>query len=1031
MRVSSQGLLKSGFLGAGLLILIATAASGYTAGALRRSAAEDFDTERQQTTQKALLSAFNSVILAQRGFVITGDSAFLTPYQQGRQQTRAALDALRRLAVGEEDRQRLQSLQSLVNERLAFAQATIELREQAGFEAAQRLVAAGEGLRLEQAVGQLTDALARATLASQRASLAATSGTANRTLAVIAASGLLSLILLTAAYRMIRRDLARRLRAERALKQSERRFHALVTGTSQIVWSTDAAGNVDDVPEWRAYTGQSAEEVRGAGWVAAVHPEDQAATLAIWRQAVEARSAYETEYRVRSLDGKYRHFTARGVPVLDDDGSIREWVGCCIDIHARKEAERHVRQMNRLYMVLSQTNEMIIQERDRQRILDRACGILTGHGGFPFTCVWLADPASGQLQLSAQAGAVPDAAPLFGPVFDGQQPYCHVASQALLPGHRALCNDIAVCRHRTQRCETALRLGLGAVVSLPLTVAGRFAGVLTLYAREPGFFDSQELRLLDELAADLSLALEICERERERLATLERLRVSEQRFRELAETIEDVFWITDVAKEHVLYVSPAFARIWGCPHHSLYESPQAWLESVHAEDREHVRNAALTKQASGDYDETYRIVRPDGTVRWIRDQAFPVIGPDGRVERIVGVARDITSRRELEEQLRQSQKLEAIGRLAGGVAHDFNNLLTVILGYADLLRDQVPATLQGDFGQIVKAAERAEDLTRQLLAFSRRQASNPEDVNLNEVLTGVTGMLRRLIGEDVELRLTTEAALGTIRADRSQLLQVLLNLAVNARDAMPRGGQLTIATHDTDLAVALPDSGISVPAGHYVTLTVTDTGSGMDSATRARIFEPFFTTKGPGKGTGLGLATVHGIVQQSGGFVQVYSEPGKGSRFAIHFPRVAGRAAPATDDETLRSIALGQGRILLVEDEPAVRAVAMRILTDGGHEVTAVETATEALERMRPPSPAFDLLLTDVVLPDMSGPELMSRLLADHPGLKVLLVSGYVPEEIHAAIRGDVPLLPKPFSADTLLRAVHDILHPAGPNEPD
>ena len=357
----------------------------------------------------------------------------------------------------------------------------------------------------------------------------------------------------------------------------------------------------------------------------------------------------------------------------------------------------------------------------------------------------------------------------------------------------------------------------------------------------------------------------------------------------------------------------------------------------------------------------------------------------------VAVLRDVTQQRELEVQLSQSQKMDAIGRLAGGVAHDFNNLLMVIQSYSELIREGLSGEdpKRDDVDEILAAARRASSLTKQLLAFSRRETVQPATLHLNDVVSGIEKMLQRIIGEDVELFTELSPVLGLIRADAGQLDQVILNLAVNARDAMPDGGQLTIETQNVTLDQEYADKHSNVHPGDFVVLAVTDTGTGMDSETQRRIFEPFFTTKELGKGTGLGLATVYGIVQQSGAQICVYSEVGRGTAFRVYFPRLDSAAvavpvrAPIAASEPLA------GTILIVEDDAAVRQVAARILRARGFTVLEARRPSEAKMIFAEQGPTIDLLLTDVIMPECTGPQLARELTAEHPLLRVLYMSGY------------------------------------------
>jgi PAS domain S-box-containing protein len=418
------------------------------------------------------------------------------------------------------------------------------------------------------------------------------------------------------------------------------------------------------------------------------------------------------------------------------------------------------------------------------------------------------------------------------------------------------------------------------------------------------------------------------------------------------------------------------------------------------------------------------IISPEGgTTRTLLVGGQPIRGMGGMTLGAVVVMHDLTERNRLERQLRQAQKMEAIGRLAGGVAHDFNNLLTVIIGYGEVLL----TTLSPDdpsqplISEIKKAGDRAASLTRQLLAFSRQQVIAPRVMDVNAVVTDVEKMLRRVIGEDVALTCVLNPALGSVRADSSQMEQLLLNLAINARDAMPSGGQLTIETDNVELDVHAHDFRPEVRPGSYIRLVVRDTGCGMDEETRSHIFEPFFTTKGLGKGTGLGLATVYGIVKQSDGYIYVDSDLGQGTTFRVYLPKVKSAASAHPEP---RRVEKGRGAetILLVEDDDAVRAITRHVLEVNGYRVLEASRGIEAIRLFEESSGSIHLLLTDVVMPEMSGCELAQRLMNGRPGLRVLFVSGYTDAAVRHSMIQDAPFLQKPFSMDALTRTVRETL---------
>jgi two-component system cell cycle sensor histidine kinase/response regulator CckA len=391
------------------------------------------------------------------------------------------------------------------------------------------------------------------------------------------------------------------------------------------------------------------------------------------------------------------------------------------------------------------------------------------------------------------------------------------------------------------------------------------------------------------------------------------------------------------------------------------------------------------------------------------------------------VAHDITEQQELQVQLQQSQKMDAIGRLAGGVAHDFNNLLGVIIGYGERLLRRLPSPDRREIGEVLKAAEHAASLTRQLLAFSRRQVLKPRVLDLNAVVAEMDGMLRRIIGEDINLVTSLPDGLGQVKADPGQIQQVVMNLAVNARDAMPKGGRLTIETGNAELDESYTSAHLAVRPGHYVMLAVTDSGMGMDAATQARIFEPFFTTKEAGKGTGLGLSTVFGIVKQSEGNVWVYSEPQRGTTFKIYLPRVdeVVEEQPASELETAAG---GIETILLVEDSDSLRELGREILEEHGYKVIEASSGTAALEALARHAGSLDLILTDLVMSGMSGRELADQVTRMRPGTKVLFMSGYTDDALghHGVLDAGTAFVEKPFTIDGLLRKVRDVLDSAG-----
>jgi PAS domain S-box-containing protein len=504
--------------------------------------------------------------------------------------------------------------------------------------------------------------------------------------------------------------------------------------------------------------------------------------------------------------------------------------------------------------------------------------------------------------------------------------------------------------------------------------------------------------------------------------SLEREASARERYQELFENANDMVFTSDL-DGHFTSLNKAGRRMVGC---DLPDVLRMNLAQILAPEYSALAREML-QDASEEGPRTYEVeivTRKDGRLRV--DLGTTLIERAGKPPEVQGIGRDITRHRRLEDQLRHAQKMEAAGRLAGGVAHDFNNLLTVISGFGQLVLGRLESTdpKYPHLSEILKAADRGATLTRQLLAFSRQQVLQPQVLDLNVTLANIDRMLRHLIGEDVELSIVPGPALGRVKADPGEIDQVILNLAVNARDAMPHGGRLILQTENVNLDEARAAGHYPIRPGQYVLLTVNDTGCGMDAETQKHIFEPFFTTKEQGKGTGLGLATVHGIVHQSGGYIYVYSELGNGSCFKIYLPRVDQVAEPAKSRQAIEHHARGTETILVVEDEAMVRDLTLEVLKESGYTVIAAERPDDAL-RICAQNPApIDLLLTDVVMPGMSGLELAERLKPERPTMKVLYVSGYTADAVARRGMSDpkTAFLQKPFAPGALVRKVREVL---------
>jgi PAS domain S-box-containing protein len=505
------------------------------------------------------------------------------------------------------------------------------------------------------------------------------------------------------------------------------------------------------------------------------------------------------------------------------------------------------------------------------------------------------------------------------------------------------------------------------------------------------------------------------------------LRESEERFRQLAENIQEVFWITCPARNQMIYVSPAYEKVWGRTCQSLYASPGSWLDAIHPEDRDRIRQAATTRQPNGTYDEEYRIVRPDQSVRWIHDRAFPVRDRAGQVDRIVGVAGDITEKKKMEAQFLRAQRLENIGTLAGGIAHDLNNVLAPILMSCEMLQMQARDEITRNLVVMIKGgAERGADLVRQVLSFARGVEGRRISVQAKHLIREMVNIARETFPKSIRIESRTQKDLWVVSGDPTQLHQVLLNLCVNARDAMPAGGELTITADNVLVETPLPGMDQDIKPGPYLVIKVTDTGTGIPPEIRERIFEPFFTTKEVGKGTGLGLSTTLGIVKSHGGLINIESEPGKGTTFEVWLPannREEQPAAPVGEAPLPR----GNGeQILVVDDELSLRTLTRQTLEAHGYVVLTATNGAEAITTYSKYKEEIDVVLTDILMPEMDGVALTLALRKMNPTALVIATCGFADKEHHAKAidAGAKKFLPKPYTAEMLLNSLAEILQP-------
>ena len=775
-------------------------------------------------------------------------------------------------------------------------------------------------------------------------------------------------------------ETSERKRAEGMLRESELRFQTLIDAVPQQIWTALPDGALDFFNQRLDFFGRTHEQMIGWGWKDVIHPEDLARCAARWSHSLTTGEPYEIEFRLKTVDGNYLWHLGRARALRDAAGRITKWFGTNTDISERMQAEGSLRESEERLRHLVACNPAVIfalkfvpggmeptwvSENHRQ---------FTGHhpGQETSRAWWIAHlhPDDRDRVLTEESAPFP--------------------------------NDRLITEYRFRRQDGTYfwirdeKVIIRDAEGNPLEMIGSLVNITDLKQTQEALQSQQtELRLL----FDFLPALIMIKDTKNRI-----LRVNQRVADSLGKSIEE---------------------IEGSPTREFYPDN---ADKYYKDDLE-VIDSGTPKLGIV---ETFR--DKDGKDIWIRTNKVPYCDQDGEAIGVVVLSEDITEQRRAEEALRlietrlfQSQKLETVGKLAGGIAHEFNSIMTAIIGQSELLLVDLPkeTPLRHNAAEIRKAADRAAALTRQLLAYGRKQILQPEILDLNSVLSGMENVLRHLSGQIVNLRIVQSTGLQTVKVDAGQIEQVIMNVAMNAIDAMPHGGNLTLetanATLDQDYANRFPE----LMAGEYVMLAITDTGVGMNQEVEGRIFEPFFSTKGVGKGTGLGLATSYGILKQSGGHINVYSEPGRGATFKIYLPQVGAWALQPAATHEPSEMPGGRETIMLVEDDPALREMAGALLRRLGYTVWTAANGIEALSAAHLRGRGhIDLLFTDLVMPHMSGKELSDRIRSISPGTVVLFTSAYPEHAIvhQGVLEAGVALLQKPFTPMALARKVREML---------
>jgi PAS domain S-box-containing protein len=872
---------------------------------------------------------------------------------------------------------------------------------------------------------------------------------------------------------------------------SDRLFQILGDVAPGFLWIVDADGRfLYTNRTWEEYTGSNLDQLNALGWEQFNHPDELDAVRRKWSEAIEHGRLFETELRYRRHDGVYRWMLARVVPLRDAEGQVQNWVGTSVDIEDLKrtqaELDRNQRDLGDFFenasialhwvgpdgtILRANQAELDLLGYTRDEYVGR--NIIDFHHDRDVIEDILRRVTAGEIlhdypaRLRCKNGSIKEVL-IDSSVFFDDGEFRHM---------RCFTRDVTGER-RVQ--EATARLAAIVAFSTDAIIGKTLEGVVTswnaaaerifgyteaemvgqsIFRLIPEEYHDDERTLLAEIGR--GQAVEVSEAERitkdgrrihisvsvspirdsqdrvvgassikrdvtERKLAAETLRLSQERLHLALKAARMGTWRWDVAINELSW-DEGLETLYDLAPGEKVTRYEQFVERVHQDDRAFVARSVEEALQSGGLDYEFRIVLPNGRVRWVADQGRAVRDDAGELLYLTGVCLDVTERKHVEERLRQAQRMESVGQLAGGIAHEANNMMSVVLGCADyvLQRSDLSEPVRQDVAQIWKAAKRTAGVTQQLLAFSRRQVLQPQVLDLNATVRGLEPILTRTLGESSGLRMHLSATLGRVKADPGQLEQVLINLTLNARDAMLNGGRLTIETMNVVLdpryVAAKPVE--TLRPGEYAALIVTDTGYGMDRQTLARVFEPFFTTKGVGEGTGLGLSTVYGIVKQSGGFIWAYSEPGLGTTFKLYFPIVpgvdevsdaAGATPPAHSDEV----------VLIAEDEPMVRGIMARTLRDSGYGVLEAADGKEALEIVEARGGDVSLIVADVVMPGLGGREMAARLAQRWPRVSVLFTSGYTGLDVvrRGLMEEGREFIQKPLAPEQLIRKVREMV---------
>jgi PAS domain S-box-containing protein len=821
-------------------------------------------------------------------------------------------------------------------------------------------------------------------------------------------------------------DRAERRRAVEALRESSSFNQQIIAGAGEgiIVYGQDLRYQVWN-PFMEQLTGLSAGDVLGK------HPLDvfpflkDVGVMANLDRSLSGETPPSIDFQFQAAHGT-RWLTHASAPMKNFKGEIIGVIATVQDITIRKRTAENLQRLNRTLLARSKSSKAMMSATDEAWFLDEVCRIIVEDCGHALVWIGFAEQDEGRtVRPVAHAGFEEGYLESLKVTWSDSERGRGPVGTAIRTGKPSVFNNIRNERSFAPWRDAAVKRGYAAVIGVPLLADGKAYGSLNIYSRDDDSFSDDEVQLLNDLAADLSYGIAAIRMRSAQAKAESALRENETRLRTLLQTIPDLVWLKD-ANGTFLACNPMLERLLGSGEADIIGKTDYDFVSRELADffREHDRKAMAAGKPSSN--EEWVTFADDGHRALMETIKTPMYDAGGYVTGVLGIARDITKHRQLEAQYLQAQKMESIGTLAGGIAHDFNNILSAIIGYGHvtLMKMAGDDPQRSNIEHMLEAADRATYLTKSLLLFSRKQIAVRKPMDLNEVVRKVEKFMVRVIGEDIECKTLLYDNPVPILADGNQLEQVLMNFAINARDAMPDGGSFNLKTARIELTEDFIRAHGYGTAGPYAMITVSDTGVGMDEATQKRIFEPFFTTKEVGKGTGLGLAVVYGIVKGHEGLINVYSEPGKGTTFRIYLPIIGAVVKEETKAQHQEAPARGTETVLVAEDDDNLRKLSLTVLAEFGYTVIEAVDGEDAVKKFMENKDAIRLLLFDLIMPKMNGKEASDEIRKIKPDLKILFASGYDPDLLQQKelLEAGVNLVYKPISPMDLLRKVRSVL---------